>query len=142
LQHPSIYEKTRDASPTYTRVSNLETSPYYRWDNSVADTKAFPKDFRMIAYSDQANANQGGESGGNFFTECCNIVNGEEDCTSTFGKVEFPKQNCGFLGMAMSMPTCWDLRDDSPDHKEHMAYTLNGEVAGKYILFFLFLPSF
>lgn len=90
----------------------------------------------MIAYSDQANANQGGESGGNFFTECCNIVNGEEDCTSTFGKVEFPKQNCGFLGMAMSMPTCWDLRDDSPDHKEHMAYTLNGEVAGKYILFF------
>ncbi|GFH53475.1 hypothetical protein CTEN210_09951 [Chaetoceros tenuissimus] len=128
--HPSIYEKTRDASPTYTRVSNLETSPYYRWDNSVADTKAFPKDFRMIAYSDQANANQGGESGGNFFTECCNIVNGEEDCTSTFGKVEFPKQNCGFLGMAMSMPTCANGDSDSPDHKSHVAYTLNGEVAG------------
>ena len=88
-------------SKTYTRVNNLETSPYYRWDNSVTPkTEAFPKDFRMIAYSNQQGATQGGESGGNLFMECCNYFNENEQCTSTVGKLEFPKQNCDFLGIA------------------------------------------
>ena len=29
------------------------------------------------------------------------------------------------------MPTCWDGRIDSPDHKSHMAYTLDGQVNGE-----------
>ena len=103
--HPSIYEKTRGENPTYTRVSNLESSPYYRWDNSVTDpdgetTQAFPKDFKMIAYSDMENSATGGETGGNLFTECCDYdVFGEEVCTSNTGSIEFPTRNCAFLGL-------------------------------------------
>jgi len=69
--HPSIYEVTvDDGENTYTRVNDLETSPYYRWDKSPGldpPTEAFPKDFHMIAYSDQQGANKGGETGGNLF---------------------------------------------------------------------------
>lgn len=54
----------------------------------------------MIAYSDQQGAGSGGETGANLFTECCNIVNGEEDCTNFDGQVQFPKQKCDFVGMA------------------------------------------
>jgi len=104
LQHPSIYEVTvDDGENTYTRVNDLETSPYYRWDKSPGldpPTEAFPKDFHMIAYSDQQGANKGGETGGNLFIECCNISNGEESCTSTTGGVVFPKKKCDFLGIA------------------------------------------
>ena len=136
--HPSIYEKTRGDNPTYTRVSNLESSPYYRWDNSVTDpdgetTQAFPKDFKMIAYSDMENSATGGETGGNLFIECCDYnVFGQEVCTSNTGSIQFPTRNCAFLGIAMAMPTCWDaISNDSADHKSHVAYTLNGEVAGE-----------
>lgn len=112
-----------------------ESSPYYRWDNSVEPkTEAFPPGFRMIAYSTQAGANQGGETGHNMLVECCQVLeDGEEgDCTVT-GSMEFPTQSCGFVGIALAMPTCWDgvsIGDDN-DHKSHMAYTLDGTVAGE-----------
>ena len=104
LKHPSIYEvsTSQGASKTYTRLNNLNTSPYYRWDNSVLPrTEAFPPQFRMIAYSDQVGADEGGETGGNLFTECCNIdAQGGESCTETTGGVNFPKKDCSFLGLA------------------------------------------
>jgi hypothetical protein len=55
-------------------------------------TQAFPDNFRMIAYSNEPNANKGGETGGNIFTECCN--ENEEDCSVISGRLEFPKTNC------------------------------------------------
>lgn len=40
------------------------------------------------------------------------------------------------LGLAFAMPTCFDGRADSEDHRAHVAYTLNGEVAGElYVAF-------
>jgi len=133
--HPSIYRVTDDGSgtKTFTRVNNLDTSPYYRWDKSNApEVVAFPPGFRMIAHSDDAGANQGGESGANMMTECCDMgPNGEEQCES-WGELRFPTRTCSFLGIAMSMPTCWNgssLGDDN-DHKSHITYTTNGEVNG------------
>lgn len=133
--HPSIYEvdTAADGTKTYTRVSNLETSPYYRWDNSVTPlTEAFPESFRMIAYSNQDGADEGGETGGNMFVECCNYdAQGNEDCTETVGELVFPRKNCSFVGLAFAMPTCWNgnLGIDN-DHINHMAYTEDGSVAG------------
>ena len=69
--HPSVYKVTTSGgTKTYTRVSQLDSSPYYRWDNSVLPrTEAFPTGFRMIAYSNQSGATTGGETGGNMFGE-------------------------------------------------------------------------
>ena len=103
-KHPSIYEVStgQGGAKTYTRINNLNTSPYYRWDNSVLPrTEAFPPKFRMIAYSDQDGADVGGETGGNMFMECCDVDDrGRESCTETIGGVQFPKRDCSFLGMA------------------------------------------
>ena len=103
--HPSIYRVTGSGDQkTYTRVNNLETSPYYRWNTQTSpETVAFPPEFRMIAYSNQDGAGAGGETGGNLLVECCNYVNvGEdEDCTTTVGNpLIFPKKKCDFLGLA------------------------------------------
>lgn len=55
----------------------------------------------MIAFSDEPNADKGGESGQNLLVECCNMVNGDEECTTTTGNpLIFPSQTCGFLGLA------------------------------------------
>jgi hypothetical protein len=56
----------------------------------------------MIAYSNQQNANEGGETGNNIFVECCNLLNNGEDeeCTTTSGSVVFPNQACDFVGFA------------------------------------------
>jgi hypothetical protein len=88
---------------TFTRVNNLETSPYYRWDKSNGpEIVAFPPGFRMIAHSNDAGANVGGESGGNMLTECCQFDdNGEEGECETWDRLHFPTRTCGFLGIAM-----------------------------------------
>jgi len=132
--HPSIYRvvDNGDGTETFIRADELDTSPYYRWDNSVLPlTEAFPPGFRMIASTADDGAGQGGENGENMFTECCNIgFLGIEDCQS-WNRLKFPTQTCDFLGIAFAMPTCWngDLGIDN-DHKDHMAYTDDGSVAG------------
>ena len=106
-QHPTIYEVTdnSDGTKTYTRVETIDTTPYYRWDNTVLPrTEAFPPGFRMIAHSTDAGADRGeifpeddeGE-GWNHITECCN--EGEEDCMIMKGLV-FPDRPCDVLGIA------------------------------------------
>jgi len=131
--HPTIYEVTdnADGTKTYTRAPDIFSSPYYRWDNSVnPKTEAFPPEFRMIAHSNDFGADQGGESEGNMLTECCNFRGDGEVCES-WDRLEFPTRKCDFLGIAFAMPTCWngELGKDN-DHKNHMAYTTNGEVSG------------
>lgn len=130
--HPSIYRiaDNDDGTKTYTRISDLFSSPYYRWDNSVKpETEAFPPKFRMIAFSDQDGADKGGETGSNFFMECCNDG---EACDTWTGALSFPRKNCQMLGMALAMPTCWNgkLGIDN-DHKDHVKFTLDGTVAGE-----------
>jgi len=128
--HPSIYRMTKKkGKKTYTRVSDLDSSPYYRWDNSVSPkTEAFPPEFRMIAHSSDPRALLGGEWGKNLYVECCNDGFG---CETIKGKFEFPRKNCDMLGIAFAMPTCWngDLGINN-NHKDHMAYTLDGTVHG------------
>ena len=47
------------------------------------------------------------------------------------GAIEFPTQSCDFLGFAFAMPTCWNGElGDTNDHINHMAYTVDGTVAG------------
>jgi len=120
--HPSIYKvDTVSGTKTYTRISDLDSSPYYRWDNSVLPkTEAFPPGFRMIAYSNN-----------NLFIECCDYVDEREQCTDSIGGMDFPTQSCDFVGIALAMPTCWNgnLGIDN-DHISHMAYTDDGSVAG------------
>ena len=60
----------------------------------------------MIAYSNQQGANMGGETGGNMFVECCNMINNGEDesCTETVGDLVFPTQSCDFVGLAFGKP--------------------------------------
>ncbi len=101
--HPSIYRKTDESGQQkFTRVSNLETSPYYRWNkNSVPETVEFPEGFRMIAYSNQDGAAAGGELGGNLLVECCDMNNGVESCTETTGTtLNWPTRTCDFVGIA------------------------------------------
>eukprot|EP00978_Attheya_sp_CCMP212_P012200 scaffold30375_cov55-Attheya_sp.AAC.2 len=144
--HPSIYEVTVDTTnvnvnvnnmsdeKTFTRVSNLWASPNYRWDNSVLPrTEAFPPGFRMIASSHDEGSDRGGEKGFNMFTECCTFVNGRDVHCETWNHLEFPEQACDSFNIAFAAPTCWNGVDlgDTNDHKSHMAYTLNGEVAGE-----------
>lgn len=96
--HPSIYRvtQTNNGQSTYTRVNDLESSPYYRWNTSTSpETVEFPPGFRMITYSNQA--------GGDLFMECCDYTSdGEEDCTFFEGNpLVFPTTTCEFLGIAM-----------------------------------------
>lgn len=58
------------------------------------------------------------------------LRNGSETCEAwEQSQIVFPTRSCDFLGIALAMPTCWDGRIDSPDHKSHMAYTVGGNVA-------------
>ena len=99
VQHPSIYEVVQngDGSKTFTRVDALDSSPYYRWDNSVLPkTEAFPPGFRMIAHSNDAGAE------GKIMTECCNILADEEESCATWGRLHFPpNRKCDFVGIAL-----------------------------------------
>jgi len=137
--HPSFYEVTEsNGKKTYTRVSELESSPYYRWNTKTSpETVAFPPEFRMIAYSNQEGAEAGGETGGNLLVECCNYISSgeeeEEDCATTVGNpLIFPKTTCDFLGIAFAMPTCWDENKGvgSDDPFNHVTYTKDGTVGG------------
>ena len=96
--------KASNGQNTYTRVNDLESSPYYRWNTSTSpETVEFPPGFRMIAYSDQMNAGMGGETSQNLFVECCDNINDEEDCkfTSEGNPLVFPTISCDFVGIAM-----------------------------------------
>jgi len=112
-------------------VSYLDSSPYYRWDNSVEPrTEAFPPGFRMIAGTTDAGSGSGGEMGSNMFTECCDFVNGDEQCQS-WERLYFPTQKCDSVGIAFNMPTCWNGQlGDTNNHRDHMAFTIDGSVAG------------
>ena len=138
--HPAIYEvvENNDGSNTYTRVSNLDSSTYYRWHNNE-ETQAFPPGFRMIADANDLPASVHGQTRDNMpiRTECCNFdgddqLNAEETC-EFFDTVVLPdNRRCDDLGIAFAFPTCWDgvsLGDDN-DHRSHMAYTTNGMVDG------------
>eukprot|EP00537_Pseudo-nitzschia_pungens_P010281 CAMPEP_0172389320 /NCGR_PEP_ID=MMETSP1061-20121228/6230_1 /TAXON_ID=37318 /ORGANISM="Pseudo-nitzschia pungens, Strain cf. pungens" /LENGTH=502 /DNA_ID=CAMNT_0013119439 /DNA_START=241 /DNA_END=1749 /DNA_ORIENTATION=+ len=136
--HPSIYEvsTTDDGQKQYSLVSRLDTSAYYRWDNTVEPrTEAFPPNFRMIAFSNQEGADRQGDIGGSLLVECCQVLGpGEDDesCTTAMNSMVFPKERCDFLGIGFAMPTCWDASkgDGREDPIGHMTYTTNGAVNG------------
>lgn len=85
---------------TYVRAPKLFTSPYYRWIRGDGfETEEFPPGFRMIAHSDDQGAQEAGESGGNMLVECCDLIEGDEDCEE-WDFFRFPERSCDFLGIA------------------------------------------
>lgn len=137
--HPSIYRVTTDENEvkTYTRVNNLDTSPYYRWNtNTLPETVPFPPGFRMISHSDQYGITAPSDFNEMLFVECCDYdADGEEICsyTSTDTSLIFPQQSCDFLSIALRMPTCWDESKGigTNDPFSHVAYTVDGSVSGE-----------
>jgi hypothetical protein len=95
-----------DGVKTYTRVNNLDTSPYYRWNtNTLPETVPFPPGFRMISHSDQYGITAPSDFNEMLFVECCDYdADGEEICsyTSTDTSLIFPQQTCDFLSIALS----------------------------------------
>ena len=58
----------------------------------------------MIAASTDDGADQGGPTGGNLYTECCNQEEDRLNCQSYDAgeNIEFPKRKCDFLDVAFS----------------------------------------
>lgn len=134
--HPSIYRVTnKNGVQTYSRVNNLDTGPYYRWNNNTEpQTVEFPPGFRMIAFSDQLAREAPGDHVESLMVECCDFDGEDEEiCTFSEGtKLIFPETTCDFLGISLNMPTCWNetkgIGVDDPFG--HVAYTLDGTVGG------------
>lgn len=91
---------------TYTRLNDLVTGPYYRWNTStMPETVPFPPGFRMIAHSDQYGIEAPSDFDEILYVECCDYDEaGEEICSyaSAGTSIIFPDQTCNFLGIAMS----------------------------------------
>ena len=125
--HPTVYQVSGGSvDPVYNRVPTSLTT-YYRWDHSALPrTEEFPPGFRVIASS----ADRGAPPW-NMFSECCNYPGGVQDCQTVTG-LNFPNRNCDHLDIALATPTCWDGIElgDTNDHRNHMAYTIDGSVAG------------
>ena len=132
--HPAIYKVGKDLAtgePTYELADIAFSGPYYRWDKDAPGPKveAFPPGFQMIAGMDPSL------EGLNLFSEClcpkpCARADGLCESESDF----FPSDACGEMGIAMAFPTCWDDSKglgDTGNHMSHMAYTLDGTVAGE-----------
>lgn len=144
--HPSIYKVGRadnSSTPTYELVDVSFSGPYYRWDKDAPPPRveAFPEGFQMIAGLDPTFP------GLDLFSEClcpkpCTRADGlcnPEDYEDDDGVGDdnpselFPMSACGEMGIAMAFPTCWDDSKglgDTGDHVSHMAYTVDGTVAG------------
>jgi hypothetical protein len=98
-----------------TKVEALDVAAYYR-RNTIAKVQAFPPGFMMI----------GGDST-SFALQSTNVTfwGCSLEVTSRFQQVP----NCGKANLRLHVifPECWDgTRLDSPDHKSHMAYAVNG----------------
>jgi len=132
--HPSIYKVGKDpvtGEKTYELAEISFSGPYYRWDRDAPEPKveAFPPGFQMIAGMDPTL------EGLDLFSEClcpkpCTRADGLCESESDF----FPSDACGEMGIAMAFPTCWDDSKglgDTGNHVSHMAYTLDGTVAGE-----------
>jgi hypothetical protein len=132
--HPTIYKVGQDPAtgePTYEIAEVSFSGPYYRWDRDAPAPRveAFPKGFQMIAGMDPNTP------GLDLFSEClcptpCQRADGLCESDSDF----FPSDACGMMGIAMAFPTCWDDSKgigDNGDPFSHMAYTIDGTVAGE-----------
>jgi uncharacterized protein DUF1996 len=97
------------------KVTALDAAIYYR-RNTIAPVKPFPPGFMMIGGDSTAQTPQ---STSVVFWNC------------SIEAVDMSQSipNCGdqSLRLHVIFPECWDgTRTDSPDHKSHMAYAVNG----------------
>ena len=124
--HPTVFRYDR-AAQTYTRDEIGQSSAYCIWENMVpGDTRAFPENFRMIAGT---NSNTATEFP-NAMAECVNPSPCQREDCSTENDF-FPSTACDELEVSMFFPGCWDgINVDSPDHKSHVAYSVDGDVGG------------
>jgi uncharacterized protein DUF1996 len=96
-------------------VMALDAAIYYK-RNTIAPVKPFPPNFVMI----------GGDSTSSV-PQSTNVV--FWNCGIEAVNISQSVPNCGpaALRLHVVFPECWDgTRTDSPDHKQHMAYAVNG----------------
>lgn len=108
---PALYQDGR-------RIEPLSMQVYYRASNkNPAAIKTIPRGLRMIAGSAQATAPQSAEVAG--WTCGGNPPN--------FSGTMPTCEPGGKLRNRIRFPECWNGRTlDSPDHKSHMSYLVNG----------------
>ena len=112
---PTLYNGSQQILPTGPQVV------YYK--SGVVDytsVRPFPPGLRFLVGSPAATATQ--------FSTDPGWVRGWE-CGDSYGNVDFPA-SCPAgtqLNIRYQAPSCWDgLHLDTPDHKSHMAYPVNG----------------
>jgi hypothetical protein len=114
---PSLID-TRTGTPVTPKGAHV----YYKTNGMVsANITAFPKGLRMIAGNAKATGPQDLQALGGF------------QCVER-SELSGPQvQNCPVgteMTAGINFPTCWDgVSLDSPDHKSHMAYTINNGSA-------------
>jgi hypothetical protein len=103
---------TRNGQPLETMGARF----YYRRGRLAGHIEAYPRDLRMIAGNGKATTPQSRE-----------IVSW--GCTKNEGTRYFSPQDCpgDDVRATVVFPNCWDgVHKDSPDHKSHMAYDIDG----------------
>lgn len=118
--HPSMID-SRDGTPVLPDGGAIF---YYKSSYGISPTliKPPPKGLRMIAGN--AKATNASESRAVKYV-CINIA--RADSNGMPWQKTIP--NCGtdtYMQMVVEFPQCWDGKNlDSPNHKDHMAYTVN-----------------
>ncbi|HEX3790774.1 MAG TPA: DUF1996 domain-containing protein [Pseudonocardiaceae bacterium] len=112
---PTLYNGTQAVDPVGPQVIYYKTGV-----NDYTSVRPFPTGLRYLVGSPMATATQ--------FQTSPGWVAGFE-CGNSYNNVDFPT-SCpagSELNVRYQSPSCWDgLYLDTPDHKSHMAYPING----------------
>ena len=114
---PTLYNGSQVVEPVGPQVIYYKTGV-----NDYTSVRPFPPGLRFLVGSPAATATQ--------FRNDPGFVAGWE-CGDTYGNVDFPP-SCPTgadvqLNIRYQAPSCWNgLYLDTPDHKSHMAYPING----------------
>jgi hypothetical protein len=112
---PALYNGTTLVDPTGPQVIYYKTGV-----NDYTSVRPFPLGLRFVVASPMDTANQ--------FQNSPGYVAGFE-CGNSYHNITFPAW-CppgSELNVRFQAPSCWDGRYlDTPDHKSHMAYPVNG----------------
>jgi hypothetical protein len=112
---PTMYNGTQVVLPTGPQVIYYKTGV-----NDYTSVRPFPPGLRFVVGSPKATAAEFASSPG--------YVEGWE-CGNSYKNVDFPA-TCtpgSQINIRYQAPSCWDgMHLDTPDHKSHMAYPVNG----------------
>lgn len=97
------------------RVQPVNAAVYYR-RSTIAPVRPFPSGLKIVAGNSHARSKQS-----------LHVVYWNCSADNTAPSVTPPACASPTLHLHVRFPNCWDgARIDSPDHKSHMAYSVNG----------------